>query len=92
MQGSPSPPAVGGAVELNLDVHTYVRQHGEGVEFTLASLCEKNEDRWFVPAQNHAAITRRYELELEPQAWIPFSEGGWHLVDKLPDTNELSGS
>ena len=65
----------------------------EGVEFTLTSSTEKNEDgRWFVPAQNFDAVTRRYDiLERHWGATVPSWEGGWCLVDELPDTDELSG-
>ena len=62
--------------------------------FTLTSLTEKNDQgRWFVPAQNYAAITHRHDM-LEHQraeALVPSCNGGWCLVDKLPDTDELSG-
>ena len=65
--------------------------------FTLTSLSEKEmiEDKglcWFVPAQTFHAITRRHEiLEKEKNATIPSSQGGWRLVDELPDIVQPSG-
>ena len=59
-------PAVGGggAAGLDTQVHSCALQMGEGVELTLTSLCEKDdEDRTFVSAQNYHAITRRHDLE-----------------------------
>ena len=89
-------PAVGGggpAAELDMQVHRYACQMAEGAEFTLTSLSEKNDQgRWFVPAQNFDAITHRYDmLERQWEAIVPSWQGGWCLVDELPDTDELSG-
>ena len=85
--------AVGAAATLDMRVHKYALHMGEGVEFTLTSLSEKNDQgRWFVPAQNFDATTRRYDLlERQPEAIVPSWQGGWCLVDELPDTDELSG-
>ena len=76
-----------------MQVHSYALRMGEGVEFTLTSLTEQNgQGRWFVPAQNYDAITRRYDIiDREPEATIPSSQGGWRLVDELPDTVQPSG-
>ena len=89
-------PAVGGggaAAELDMQVHRYACRMAEGVEFTLTSLAEQNEDgRWFVPAQTFASITCRIDLlERLPKATVPSCKGGWRLVDELPDTDKLSG-
>ena len=76
-----------------MQVHRYACQMAAGVEFTLTSLSEKNgQGRWFVPAQNFDAITHKYDMmERQPEAIVPSWQGGWRLVDKLPDTDELSG-
>ena len=81
------------AAELDVQVHSLVCQIAEGAAFTLTSLNEKDGlGRWFVPAQNFHAISRRYDvLERGWKALLPFWYGGWHLVDELPDTDDLSG-
>ena len=62
---------------------------GEGVDFTLTSLCEKDdEDRTFVSAQNYHAITRRHDLERD---WGDIASGQeWWLLADLPDTEPLA--
>ena len=75
-------PAVGGGgapAELDMHVHMYACRMGEGVEFTLTSLSETDvQGRWFVPAQNFGAITRRYDvLERQREAIVPSWAGGW---------------
>ena len=66
---------------------------GEGVSFSLESLRRKDENgSWFVPAMNKLAIIYRYDiLEREPDALKKSSEGGWRLIDELPDTDTRSG-
>ena len=76
-----------------MQVHKYALQMGEGGQFTLTSLSEKDDqERWFVPAQNFYAITHSKDiLERQREAIVPSWEGGWRLVDELPGTDELSG-
>ena len=96
-------PAVGrggAAAELDPQVHWNVCEMAKGVEFTLTTLSERNgKGRWFVAAQNYDAVTRMHDVlplgkdaAREPRALVPSSKGGWCLVDKLPDTDELSGN
>ena len=76
-----------------MQVHKYALRMGEGVRFTLTSLSEPNhKGKSFVAAQNFDAVTRRYDiLERHPEAKVPSRDGGWCLVDELPDTDVLSG-
>ena len=75
-------------------IHRHACNMAEGVEFTLTSLSEKNDEGcWFLPAQNYDALTRKHDL-LERSgagAIAPSYQGGWRLVDELPVTDELSG-
>ena len=72
-------PAVGGggaAAEKDMHVHKYACRMAQGVEFTLTSLSEQNQGRWFVPAQCYAAITHRGDmLERQRDAIKPSWEG-----------------
>ena len=88
-------PAVGGGAIGCMDVqlHMYAVGHGAGVPFTFNSLRAVDENgRWFVPRTQHAAITRRLDItDREPRAPLHSWQGGWRLIDELPDTDQLSG-
>ena len=42
---------------------------------------------------NLLAVTRKFDfLERQPRALCHSSDGGWKLIDELPDTDQLSGA
>ena len=93
------PPYVGGGtapdvLRICIKLHREVRDQKHGQRFNLELLRNKDEyGRWFVPAMSFAAVTHRYDiLERKPRALRHSWQGGWKLIDELPDTDQLSGA
>ena len=71
--------------------HLFALREAEGVEFSLKELSATDDNgRWFVPAQNRQAITRKYGI-LQRKPVVPSWKQGWPLVGQLPGTDTLSG-